>query len=366
MRHQQTGASERMVSIDALRGFDMFWISGGREFILGMLALVVHPFPAWLQYQAGHVDWIGFSAWDLIMPLFLFITGVALPFAMSARAAQPDAVFYRRLARRVALLWLLGMIAQGNLLECLWHWSTEELHLYSNTLQAIASGYLIAAVAMRYTDIRGQAVLCACLLLAYWLLLRFVPFPGHPAGTLEPQANLALWVDETILGRFRDGTTYTWILSSLAFAATVLLGVMGGHILRSDRAPMQKVFALLGMGIACLAGGWVWGLFFPIIKHLWTSSMVLWAAGWSFALLAVFHWAIDVRQYRKAAFYFTVIGANSILAYMAGEVWPDIFEYLFGDPKFGSFRFVLAASVAVASLWAILYALYRKKIFIRV
>ncbi|MEA3364070.1 MAG: DUF5009 domain-containing protein [Candidatus Hydrogenedentes bacterium] len=363
-----SATSERLASIDALRGFDMLWIIGGKTALLAFVGIFVDPVPEWLSRQFEHVEWIGFSAWDLIMPLFLFVSGVSLPFSLAkwTGTGRDRKRLYLRLVRRILLLWVLGMMVQGNLLR----FDLSHLHLYSNTLQSIASGYLIATILLLTVSIKWQTIAGGGLLVGYWVLLAFVPIPGHGAGVLEPHVNLAMYVDEAVLGRFRDGTTYTWVLSSMGFAASVLLGALGGHVLRSDRSPHKKVLTLLAAGAGCLAAGWIWGIWFPIIKHIWTSSMVLWAGGWSFLLLAGFYWVIDVKKYRKWAFPFIVIGMNAIGVYVATHLidFGRISEGLVGDlgKRLGHAGPFLIAFTALLIVWLILFHLYRKKTFLRV
>lgn len=360
--------SERLGSIDALRGFDMFWIIGGNTALLAFLGMFVNPVPEWLTRQFEHVEWIGFSAWDLIMPLFLFVSGVSLPFSLAkwAGKGRKRTGLYFRLVRRILLLWVLGMMVQGNLLR----FDMSQLHWYSNTLQSIASGYLVATILLLTMSIRWQIIATGGLLAGYWVLLAFVPIPGHGAGVLEPHVNLAMYVDEAVLGRFRDGTTYTWVLSSMGFAASVLLGALGGHVLRSDRSPSKKIFTLLAVGAGCLAAGWIWGIWFPIIKHIWTSSMVLWAGGWSFLLLAGFYWVIDVMKFRKWAFPFVVIGMNAIGVYVATHLidFGHISEGLVGHlaKQSGQAGPFVIEFTALLMVWLILFYLYRKKTFLRV
>lgn len=367
--------SGRIMSVDVLRGFDMFWITGGKEILFSLFAVFSVPLPLWLQYHLSHPAWEGFSAWDLIMPLFLFVAGVSMPFAFKRRmeAGRGNAAIYFKIIRRALILWVLGMIAQGNLLQVLGtfisgEFDPSQLHFYSNTLQAIASGYLVAAIVMLHAPILGQLLVAAALMLGFWLLMMFVPVPGHGAGVLEPQANLALYIDELILGRFRDGTTYTWILSSMGFAATVLLGVQAGHILAASKRPFVKLLLLIAAGLACLLLGWVWGWHFPIIKHLWTSSMALWAAGWSFLLLAAFYLVIDIIGWQKWSFPLMVIGMNAILAYMGAPFISMGCKYLFGltGGELGPFLKYLCSLLSFSLMWTLLYFLYRRKWFLRI
>ncbi len=369
---QPAPASTRIMSIDALRGFDMFWIVGGNYVFLALVALFAYPIPTAISDQMKHVPWEGFTAYDLIMPLFLFIVGAAMPFSFAKRFEQGQSkwAIYRKIFVRVLLLWIFGMIAQGHLLE----YDLSKLHFYSNTLQAIAAGYLIASIAMLHLPVIGQVGVTALLLIGYWLAMTWIPVPGHPAGVLEEKLNLALYVDELLLGRFRDGTTYAWILASLAFGATVLLGVHAGQLLRSPWSPAKKVLGLVGLGLGCLGTAWGWSYWFPIIKHLFTSSMVLWAAGWSYLLLALFYLVIDVLGYRRWSFFFVVIGANAIAAYMmthtpgVNQIFSQIVVAFIGNLKssLGTYYDPLRQVGAFAVLWAILCYMYRKKTFLRV
>jgi predicted acyltransferase len=337
------------MSIDALRGFDMFWIVGGIPLFLAFVKLFVNPLPAWLPKQFEHVLWNGFSPQDLIMPLFLFVVGSAMPFSFAKRIelGQSHRSIYLKIARRVLILWVLGMIHQGNLLK----YDMSQLLLFSNTLQAIAVGYAIAAVVMLNLRLIWQAATIAILLVTYWALLNFVPVPGHGAVVLEPDA-------------------YVWILPSLGFTATVLLGVMSGHLLRSQWSAGRKVAVLLALGVGSLAAGALWGQWFPINKHMWTSPMVLWSGGWCFLLLAVFYLLIDVLKWRAWAFPFTVIGVNAITAYMLARIvdFKQFGMYLVGNlaPRIGVWGEFLQTFVSLAVLWLLLWYMRRNKTFIKI
>ncbi|UCC21661.1 MAG: DUF5009 domain-containing protein [Planctomycetota bacterium] len=359
----------RLVSVDALRGFDMFWIiNGDAPLVFALAKATENEFLNKLLVQFEHVRWVGFRAWDLVMPLFLFIVGVVMPISFNRRLerGQGKGELWRHIIKRVLILWVLGMIAQGNLLE----YNLDTLQVYSNTLQAIAAGYLIASVLILYLDVGWQMVTTAVLLLGFWVLMTIVPVPGHGAGMMTEEGNLAIYIDDIVLGRFSDGLTYTWVLSSLGFAGSVMLGAMGGHLLRSKRRDAVKVLGLFAAGVGCLVVGEFWGLLFPIIKHIWTSSMVLYAAGWSFLLLGLFYLVIDVWGFKKWAFFFVVIGMNAIAVYMAVHVFNfklvgDIFVR--GLERFCGNWYVLVREVAaLAVVWLILWWMYRKKTFIKI
>jgi len=360
--------AQRIMSVDALRGFDMFWIMGGGPLVMEFCKLFSNPLPVWLGRHFDHVPWEGFVGWDLIMPLFLFVVGVAMPFSIGKRLERGDSrsSIYRKVIYRVVVLWVLGTIAQGHLLA----FDLNNLQLYSNTLQSIAAGYLIASIALVELPVRWQAALAGALLVVFWALMAFVPVPGYGAGVFTPDGNLAMWIDEALLGRFRDGSNYTWIFSSLGFGATVLMGVLAGHLLRARLPGRRKALLLAAAGLGCLLGGWLWGFAFPIIKHIWTSSMVLWSGGWCLLLLALFYWVIDVLGYRRWAFFFTVIGMNAIVAYMAPDIipFPHISNTLFAGlaKHLGMFGNFLVACGAVGVLWVGLYYLYRKQTFVRI
>jgi len=347
----------------------MFWIIGGGG-LLRCLAIGLNN--TWFNQvvipHTKHVPWEGFVAWDLIMPLFLFVVGTAMPLAFAKRLAQGQSKtrLYLHIVLRVVILWVLGMIAQGRLLE----YDLETLKLYSNTLQAIAAGYLIASIILLNLKVHWQAIVTVALLVLYWALLALVPVPGHGVGQLTEQGNLAIYVDKLILGPYQDGTTYTWILSGMTFATTVMMGAFAGQLLRSDLSKVRKTLFLLASGVACIYLGSWWGKIFPIIKHLWTSSMVLYAGGWSLLLLGLFYLVIDVLRLRFLAFPFVVIGMNAIGVYMITHVFD--FRHLGDIPVRGlaqwteQWHYFVQALAALTVIWLILFYMYRKKTFIKI
>ena len=361
-------AGKRLESLDALRGFDMFWIVGG-SWIFGSLdAIFGSPLTGLIDRQLEHVPWNGFRFWDLIMPLFLFIVGVAMPFSSAKRLARGDSrkKLYSHIVMRFFILFILGMVAQGHLLS----YDLAKLHICCNTLQAIAAGYLIGSIIMLNLKIRWQIGATAGLLLLFWALMAWVPVPGFRAGQLTPEGNLAIYLDKLIQGPFQDGTDYSWILSSLTFTGTVMMGVFGGLLLRSKKTQLQKVLWLFGAGILSIGVGLFWSIWFPIIKHLWTSSFVLFSGGLCFLLLGFFYLVMDVWGYRKWAFMFKVIGMNAIFVYMITRLFDfrrigDIFVGGLAD-RLGPWNGLVQGLAGFAVIWLILYWMYRKRTFVKI
>jgi predicted acyltransferase len=364
----------RVISIDALRGFDMFWIIGGKYLFLSLVAAVgaPQPVPEWLKTTMEHTRWGGLSFWDLIMPLFLFIVGAAMPFSFSKHLEQgtPKTAIYRRMAWRFVVLWVLGMAVQGNLLAL----DLSQFKIYSNVLQVIACGYVLSGLVLLHVPRRFHSWITAALLLGYWLAMVLIPVPGVGAGVLDEGKNLADYLDHLILGPFHYGSRHTFILTTMTFTATVMLGMHAGQMLQSRQPERRKLLWLLAAGAGGLALGWAWSFWFPINKPIWSSSMVLWSGGWCFLLLALFYGVIDVMRWRAWAFPLVVIGANPLLAYVLGHLfWKEIDGM--GLVLFGGVRSlaepygwapVVRNAAAVGVLWGFLWFLYRKKVFWRV
>lgn len=360
-------ATTRIEAIDALRGFDMFWLTGGMAVVVSFFQAFYKPLPGWVAYHSSHVAWEGFSAWDLVMPLFIFVVGTAMPFSLARRReASSLSLTYLKIFKRVAILFLLGMAVQGNLLS----FNPEQIKIYCNTLQAIASGYLIAAVCLLHLSIRQQIITTVVLLITYWALLKWVPFGNHAAGTLAPHANLPLYIDHAVFGKYQDGTNYAWLLPQLSFGALTLLGVMAGHILKGN-ARIKNMLILAITGTACLALGYLWSFDLPIIKHIFTGSMVLWAAGWCFILLALFYLLTDICGLSKLVFPFKVLGSNAIFVYLWTSMCPpqnNISKVLFQgfSSCFGNYADFVFYLLNYALIFTVMYYLYNKKNFIKI
>ncbi|MCD8538393.1 MAG: hypothetical protein LRY55_00490, partial [Leadbetterella sp.] len=278
------------------------------------------------------------------------------------------------------LLWIFGMMCQGNLLGL----DPDKIYLYSNTLQAIAAGYLIAALLFLHSGWKFQAGFSVVLLLVYWGVMEFISVGGYGGGNYTPDGNVAEWIDRAVLGRFRDGATveegqvifgeryrYTWILSSLNFGVTVLTGLFAGHILKSKTlAGKRKLFLLTAIGVALVAAGWLWHLQLPVIKKIWTSSMVLVSSGYCFLLMALFYYLVDDRGMVKPFSWLKVYGMNSIVAYMLAlcvsfsSIGQSLFYGL--EQYIGPWYPALLALSNAGIIYFILWLMYKKGIFLRV
>jgi predicted acyltransferase len=376
MKNSPENKPDRLLSLDTLRGFDMFWIAGGEYLMVSLAALTGWPFFQWAASQMEHVEWEGFRFYDMIFPLFLFIAGVSMPFSILKRKQRGENMssIYKHLVKRLLLLILLGLIYNG---------LTEHLDLsqqrYSSVLARIGIGWFFAAVIVLNTSIRGQILWFIGILAGYFAIMKLIPVPGYGAGDLSPQGNLAAYIDRFVLpGRlccYEYGDN-EGLLSHIPAIATALLGALSGHLLISNDkrlTGLKKGLILLAAGIICLGLGKLWGLLgFPIIKNLWTSSFVLFAGGWSLILLSVFYLVIDVWKVKKWTFPFIVIGMNSITIYMLNSGIMDFGQmgkYFFGglahyfsEPA-GQ---VILISGSILCMWTVLYILYRNKIFLKV
>jgi len=321
MRSARTSLGGRVASLDALRGFDMFWIIGGDAVVRSLPAIKDTPVTRFLASQVEHRAWAGFTFYDLIFPLFLFVIGAVLPFSLLKRAGQGESRrrLHLRIVRRSLILIVLGLVA-GGVLE----FDFANMR-WMGVLQRIGLCYLLVSILVLNTKKRTQFGVFAAILLLYWAALALIPVPHFGVGSMTPEGSLHTFIDQKVLpGRFPaefygPGDSLG-VLSTLTAACSVLLGVFAGYWLKSERSAGTKTLGLLLSGILCLGIGYLWGLVFPIIKHIWTSTYVLWAGGWCLLLMAAFYWVIDAQGHSRWAFFFTVIGLNAILIYFGQQV----------------------------------------------
>jgi predicted acyltransferase len=362
--------NERLVSLDALRGFDMFWIMGGHPIFLGLDNVFHNRITGFIKQQFDHVEWFGFNFWDIIMPLFLFLCGVSMVYSLKKRLSNgntPRRIWVHTI-KRVLILWLLGMLVQGKLLT----YDPDKLELYSNTLQAIASGYLIATIFMLYLPVKYQIAATAALMIAFWAILALIPVNGTTAGAYTQWGNVAYYFDRKVLGMFHDGQDYTWIISSLNFGATTMLGVFTGYILQSQNLQLIKFRNLVVLGVALIAAGLILDQWHPIIKKIWTSSFVLFAGGISVLMLAAFYLVIDIYKMRWGTKWMVIIGSNAILAYVAWHLFEPAFTsvsavFVDGLKRFiGNWYQTVLYFGSFLVLFLILKFMYNRKIFIKI
>ncbi|MBN1292880.1 MAG: DUF5009 domain-containing protein [Candidatus Latescibacteria bacterium] len=361
--------SGRIVSIDALRGFDMFWIIGGDGFFRALFKWFDIPFFTALAHQFHHAEWDGFRFEDLIFPLFLFIVGLCLPFSITKRLDRGDSrtTLYKHIILRSVLLLVLGLLFNGIL-----NFEFESLR-YAGVLQRIALCYFFTSLIVMNTGIKNQAIWAGSILILYCAAMKYIPVPGFGAGQITPEGNLASYVDRLLLpGKFCcfEFGDNEGLLSTIPAISTTLIGVLCGHWLRSVSSPAKKVQWLIIAGVVSLVAAILWNFIFPINKLVWSSSYVLFAAGWSMILLGVFYWIIDIRGLKKWAFPFIIIGLNPITIYMAQRIidFGDITKFFVGGLAgfMGDLRPAFMIACVFLVKWLFLYFLYSKKIFLKV
>lgn len=362
--------SQRLVSVDALRGFDMFWIMGGHPIFLGLDNVFHNKGTAFIKQQFDHVEWFGFNFWDIIMPLFLFLAGVAMVFSFRKRMAENSShkAIWIHTIKRVVILWILGMIVQGKLLT----YDINLIEFYSNTLQAIASGYLVATILTLYLPVKYQVAATAGLMLSFWAILALIPVNGTTEGAYTQYGNVAYHFDRIVLGQFHDGQDYTWILSSLTFGATTMLGVFSGYILQSEKPAVIKFRNLMLYGVLLIAGGLVLNQWHPIIKKIWTSSFVLYSGGICVLMLAIFYLVIDIYKFRWGTKWMVILGTNAILGYVAWHLFEPAFTsvsavFVDGLKRFiGDWYQTVLYFGSFMVIFLILKYMYHRKIFIKI
>lgn len=367
---QPDSTSKRLLSLDTLRGFDMFWIAGGEEIFYVLAKVTSWGWAVFLAEQFRHVAWNGFRPYDLIFPLFLFMAGVSTPFSLGSRLEKgvPPSQLLGKVIQRGVILVLLGIVYNNGLFEKEW----ADIR-YAGVLARIGLACMFAQIIYLFAGKTWQWVWFAGILIGYWLIMTLVPVPGCGAGLLTIECNPASYLDRMILpGRlYNEIHDPEGILSTIPAISTGLMGIFAGTVLRKKEQESKKVMQLVVGGVVSISLALIWNTVFPINKNLWTSSFTLMAGGWSCLLLALFYTLIDVWNWRKWTFFFVVIGMNSIVIYMIGRFID--FEYtahaLFGglisffpEPA----QAVLHVIAFLAVQWSFMYLLYRNKIFLKV
>lgn len=379
--------TERLISLDVFRGITV-----------AAMILVNNP-GSWSSVYAPleHAEWNGWTPTDLIFPFFLFIVGVAITLSIGGKLERGEV---RRgiisgVLRRSAKIFAIGLFLAS---FPFFHLSRIRI---PGVLARIAVCFLFASLIFLFTSARGQAVTAAILLAVYWVLMKAAPVPSdyvaaviERGGNPEKEANLAAYVDNTLLHGHLWSQSKTWdpegLLSTIPAIATVLLGILAGHWIKSNRSAKEKIYGLAIGGAVCVIAGQIMNIWFPINKNLWTSSYVVFTAGLALIFLALCYWLVDYKGYKRLAFPFVVFGVNAIAVFVLsglvarlmglikeGVARPDgttgyvSLQSYYYENFFASWASPFNASLLYAIAFILLmyipmHILYRKKIFIKV
>ncbi|MFD2286846.1 DUF5009 domain-containing protein [Pedobacter petrophilus] len=340
--------SKRLISLDALRGFDMFWIVSGEGIFHGLAngvkekhGLIQNPFD-WqiatnnhlsvverifvgISNQLHHSPWNGFTFYDLIFPLFIFISGVSMPFSYQKyfdnkqKGDDASRAIYFALIKRTLTLILLGIIVNG-----LFKWNGYEHTRFASVLARIGLSTFFAALIYLNFSLPKQIIWFLAILIGYYLLMRFVPVPNFGSGIFTPEGNLSAYIDRLLLPGKLHRTVYDpeGLLSTIPAICSAMLGIFAGTFVKSASplfTPGKKALYLLTAGAICMLIGLAWSSVFPINKTMWTSSFVFFAGGWSIIIFAIFYYIIDVKAISKWSIPFVWMGTNSILIYVCAH-----------------------------------------------
>ena len=362
----QPSTPARLVSLDAFRGATM-----------ALMVLVNNPGDGQHVYAPfEHSEWNGWTPTDVVFPSFMWIVGVAmtLSFAKRLAAGASRADLFTQAFRRAAIIFILGLLVY---VYPGFNLSTQRI---MGVLQRIAICYLIAAAIYLTTRIRGQIIWILGLFTVYWLLMTLVPVPGFGPGRLDVDGNFAHYVDRIVLGTHNYRQTRTWdpegIVSTLPAIATILFGILAGHILRLDLTLGRRTQRLLAIGALLLAAGLLCNIWLPINKKLWTDSFALFIAGLDFLIFAAFLWLIDGLGVKRPVKPLVIMGMNAIAVYLASEFLDEalgatglhrwLFTHLFAWPASPYNASLLYAVAYVLVMYLIAYALYCRNWFLRV
>lgn len=372
---KQTGEEsvkpQRLLSIDALRGFDMLLISGGGTFLV---LLENNTGLAWIDWIAGqlkHPAWNGFTFYDFIFPLFLFIAGVSMAFSLNKGIATglSKSELYKKAFWRMFILVILGILDKN---QPVTFFEPSQIRVASVLGRIGVAGFFACLLYLNFSRLH-RIFWVAGILLLYYPALFLIPVPGYGAGNLSMEGNLVGWIDRNFLpGRLLQKIyDENGLITQLPALCLTVMGSLAGDVLRSDRREGKKLQILILAGIAGIGIGLFWGLHFPINKHLWSSSFIMLTSGMAFLILSLFYYVIDVLKFQSWAFFFQVIGMNSLTIYLAyhfidfEHTSHALFAGLYA-PLPEQFHDALEALGALILVWSMIYFLYRKKIFIKI
>ena len=368
--NKETAKTARLASLDVLRGFDMLFIMGGEELICAIAAALGF---AGFHEAFGHAKWHGLHFMDLVFPLFLFMAGVSFPFSLakSRERGLGDGRIALKSLKRGLILALLGLCC-----EKLLSFNFAHLRVWS-VLGRIGIAWMVAAWLYLVCGVKARLGIAVAILAGVTVGTVFITAPGAavPVDPFSPEGNFGCWLDRTLTG----GHTYRKLFDPEGFAGilpaivTAMLGMFAGEVVRrgGSAATSRKALDLFSCGVASLVLGFALSFVFPINKALWSPSFTLVAGGISFLLFSLFYWVVDVLNFRKWTFFFTVIGLNSITIYMAQSVigFRVARDFLFGGlaslfPEVWSPVVLQIGYIAVC--WLFLYFLHRKGVYLKV
>ena len=379
----KTTASGRLISLDALRGFVMFWIMSGEHIVHALAKAAPIPVFVWMSSQLHHTEWEGITFYDMIFPIFLFVAGVSMPYSFekkmnAAGVSTPMELplpekkkIYLSMLRRTCILLLLGFVVNGLL-----RFDGYDQTRFASVLGRIGLAWFFAGLIYLNFDLKKQIFWFAGILIGYYLAMKFIPVPGFGAGVLTKEGSLEGYIDRLFLPGRLHSTVYDpeGLFSTIPAVATALLGMFLGTFLRASVtfSINKKLLILVTSAIVLIALGLLWNYDFPINKRLWSSSFVCYVGGFSILFFTFFYLIIDVLGFHKWAFPLLLIGSNSILIYMAAEGLVDFkhtADFVFGGLiKFAPLIWqpvLIASSVTFVQL-ILLYFLYKRKWFLKV
>jgi len=363
-------SSERLMSLDALRGFAMLWIVGAQEIVFGFHKAEGTKLPIYLLVkQLSHSTWDGVTFYDLIFPLFIVVVGISITLSLTRRLGreQRSGIVWT-IARRSIVLYFLGIVYYGGLAKGL-----SDVRLLG-VLQRIALCYLVCGLIFCYVKHRYLIFISVAILLIYWAMMAFIPVPGIGAGNFQEEANLANYIDREFLPlkKWRGDYDPEGLLSTIPAIATCLFGVFFGLVINAQNFSKQsKSYLLLCLSVILIFLGLVWSIHFPLIKKIWTSSFALVAAGSSGLFLAIFYYLVEVWQVQKWAVPLVWVGANPIVIYLLNGLvdMRGLAERMVGGPVKSAFGVYGDLFIALVILLMNIVAsrfLFRRRIFLRI
>lgn len=369
-------SNKRLDSLDAFRGFDMFWIMGAPAIIYALEGIFGGGVLEWLSEQMRHAKWDGLRIMDMVFPTFLFIAGCSFPFSFSKRRSSggTNKSMYKHILKRAVILVLLGLVFNGLL-----KFDFEKLRVAS-VLGRIGLAWMFACLI--YMNVSNHKIRIAIpfgIFLIYSLIIGNILAPDAVPGTdvYSIEGSIVGWIDRMFLpGRLHKAGLFDpeGLFAVIPAVGTALLGMLAGEIIqnKSNFTLNRVCLILLGSGISLILLGLIWNIWEPINKSLWTSSFALVAGGITVLCLLLFYWIIDVKGYKKWVFFFKIIGCNSLLIYLAqrminfrytNEFFLKGLSSMFSNEHIGA---LIIACGYVAVCWLFLYFFYKKKTFLKI